>query len=189
MLNYFSNFDVKNHEWVLDFKLPLIVSVLYLIVSYGLKTLLGTEKRVEPNEQSLDSKKIKDGPIMYTLTQLHNLILIVLSFSMMCGIIYEIYQRCLDEGVFRGAICPDDDKESKLMTNGPVAFWVFVYHLSKYYELVDTLLIVVKKKPLIVLHVYHHLIMIWITWSWLKDPWFIGSWWCIFVNVGIKFNC
>jgi fatty acid elongase 3 len=59
---------------------------------------------------------------------------------------------------------------------------MYIFHLSKYYELFDTLLLVVKRKELLTLHVYHHFAMIWVTWSWLVDDFYVGGWWCVFVN-------
>jgi len=40
--------------------------------------------------------------------------------------------------------------------NGEYAFLVFLFNLSKVFEFVDTLFIVLRKKPLIFLHYYHH---------------------------------
>jgi fatty acid elongase 3 len=61
---------------------------------------------------------------------------------------------------------------------------MYVFHLSKYYELFDTLLLVVKRKELLTLHVYHHFAMIWVTWSWLQpeNQFYVGGWWCVLVN-------
>ena len=36
---------------------------------------------------------------------------------------------------------------------------VFIFYLSKYYEFLDTILLVLKKKPLDFLHCYHHAIV------------------------------
>jgi len=35
---------------------------------------------------------------------------------------------------------------------------MYIFYLSKYYELFDTIIIILKKRPLIFLHVYHHII-------------------------------
>jgi fatty acid elongase 3 len=44
--------------------------------------------------------------------------------------------------------------------NGPIFFWSYVFYLSKYYEFFDTLFIILKKKELQFLHVYHHSIIV-----------------------------
>jgi len=43
-------------------------------------------------------------------------------------------------------------------------FWLYIYYVSKYYELVDTFLLILKNKQLIFLHVWHHAIMLLYTW-------------------------
>uniref|UniRef100_K3X8B3 Elongation of fatty acids protein n=1 Tax=Globisporangium ultimum (strain ATCC 200006 / CBS 805.95 / DAOM BR144) TaxID=431595 RepID=K3X8B3_GLOUD len=48
--------------------------------------------------------------------------------------------------------------------HGPVGFWVTVFIFSKVPELVDTLFIVLRKKPLIFLHWYHHITVLLFCW-------------------------
>ena len=40
--------------------------------------------------------------------------------------------------------------------SGALFFWCYVFYLSKYYDFVDTLLLVLRKKSLGFLHMYHH---------------------------------
>ena len=46
-----------------------------------------------------------------------------------------------------------------------------VFHLSKYYEFLDTVLLVAKRKPVIPLHLWHHASMPFVTWLWFGSPW------------------
>jgi len=66
--------------------------------------------------------------------------------------------------------------------NGKIGFWIYVFYLSKYYEFMDTVILALKKKPIIFLHIWHHAVMIPVTWMWLHDQWLVGSWWCTNVN-------
>jgi fatty acid elongase 3 len=43
---------------------------------------------------------------------------------------------------------------------GRLGVWRYVFYLSKFYELLDTVLMVLKKRRLNFLHVYHHCIVI-----------------------------
>lgn len=51
---------------------------------------------------------------------------------------------------------------------GPVFFWSYVYYLSKFYELLDTLIFILKRKTLSFLHVFHHATVIVMCYFWLQ---------------------
>lgn len=40
--------------------------------------------------------------------------------------------------------------------SGPLHYWCYVFYISKYYELVDTLLLMLRRKRIIFLHAVHH---------------------------------
>lgn len=48
---------------------------------------------------------------------------------------------------------------------GPTGFWVMLFIFSKIPELVDTVFIVLRKRPLIFLHWYHHVTVLLFCWS------------------------
>lgn len=48
---------------------------------------------------------------------------------------------------------------------GPTGFWVMLFIYSKIPELIDTVFIVLRKKPLIFLHWYHHVTVLLFCWS------------------------
>jgi hypothetical protein len=45
---------------------------------------------------------------------------------------------------------------SLTLNSGSLFFWCYVFYLSKYYDFFDTLLLVLRKKDLGFLHMYHH---------------------------------
>uniref|UniRef100_A0A7E4VXK7 Elongation of very long chain fatty acids protein n=1 Tax=Panagrellus redivivus TaxID=6233 RepID=A0A7E4VXK7_PANRE len=47
---------------------------------------------------------------------------------------------------------------------GPAALWAFLFAISKVAELVDTIFIVLRKRPLIFLHWYHHAVVLVYSW-------------------------
>jgi hypothetical protein len=140
---------------------PALGSVLYLIAVGVLKQRPGRPLEMKP------------------VTVVHNAVLIALSVLMAVGGIWALADRYLLEG-FDGIFCSQRDGAHVL--DGAAGFWIKVYYLSKYYELGDTVLLCLKKKPTIPLHIYHHLSMLWISWSWCRFGWLEGSLWCVIVN-------
>jgi len=59
------------------------------------------------------------------------------------------------------------DTRFEWLTSHPAGFWTLLFCLSKVPELVDTLFIVLRKKPVITLHWYHHFTVMLFCWqSW-----------------------
>merc|ERR1719197_2386399 len=48
---------------------------------------------------------------------------------------------------------------------GPTGFWVMTFIYSKIPELIDTVFIILRKKPLIFLHWYHHVTVLLYCWD------------------------
>eukprot|EP01119_Soliformovum_irregulare_P014655 TRINITY_DN4017_c0_g1_i1.p1 TRINITY_DN4017_c0_g1~~TRINITY_DN4017_c0_g1_i1.p1 ORF type:complete len:262 (-),score=26.73 TRINITY_DN4017_c0_g1_i1:36-821(-) len=166
-MEFIQNFRITKETPLIDPIYPIAGSILYVATIYGLQALMkGREKEV---------------PLIKNLSLLHNVNLIVLSVSMFFGMIASAYGRYQSFGAFRGLVCPSDTTDPEPL-QGPFGFVIYVFYLSKYYELVDTLILVLRKKEVIFLHIYHHFIMILVTWSWVADQWVAGAWWCVVVN-------
>uniref|UniRef100_A0A914E8A3 Elongation of very long chain fatty acids protein n=1 Tax=Acrobeloides nanus TaxID=290746 RepID=A0A914E8A3_9BILA len=60
-----------------------------------------------------------------------------------------------------------------------VGDWVFLFGLSKIVELGDTVFLVLKKRPVTFLHVYHHCTVLVYTWSTGSKRAAIGRWFVI----------
>ena len=130
--------------------------------------------------------KQRSGPAM-TLTGVavvHNINLILLSAAMAIGAALELYSRYETEGS-DGLFCSQRSLATTL--DGPAGYWMKIYYVSKYYEFGDTVILALKKKPTIPLHLYHHCVMVFLTWSWSTYGWFEGSLWCVLVNSIIHF--
>jgi fatty acid elongase 3 len=96
---------------------------------------------------------------LVTITALHNLFLCLISLAMFVSTLVEVFRRSEILGVDELFCTTDTDPDSE-RTKGRLFYTLYVYYLSKYYELFDTVILVLKKKPLIFLHWYHHAIVI-----------------------------
>ena len=72
--------------------------------------------------------------------------------------------RSAREGSFHWFFC----ESSSTKAVGPLFFWSYVYYLSKYYELLDTVLQMMRGRPPphFALHVYHHGCVLMMAWAW-----------------------
>lgn len=99
---------------------------------------------------------------MRHLIFLHNVFLCVLSAAMGLGVLVEVFRlllsppRALAVSPFREVLC---DTTAASMT-GRMGWWMYIFYLSKYYELADTVIMVLAKRRLNFLHVYHHCIVL-----------------------------
>lgn len=50
----------------------------------------------------------------------------------------------------------------------PLSVWLYAFYVSKYYELLDTLFVLLKKRPLRFVQFWHHTTVLWLFWSYNK---------------------
>lgn len=69
--------------------------------------------------------------------------------------------------------------------NKPVAKWIFWFNISKIFEFGDTIFIVLRKKPLIFLHYYHHITTMLYCWyaNQVSCLWNCTGWWFASINL------
>lgn len=97
-----------------------------------------------------------------SLIVLHNVFLCSLSLAMGVGVLVEVIRILMNPppspsvSSLREAVC---DTTGAAMT-GRMGWWMYVFYVSKYYELVDTVIMVLTKRRLNFLHVYHHCIVL-----------------------------
>ncbi|KAI6153589.1 GNS1/SUR4 membrane protein [Pisolithus tinctorius] len=106
---------------------------LYLAIIFGIQELM------------------RNGPPqkLNALFRCHNAFLTIGSFVLLALIVEEVTSLYLASG-FYNAMCSELSWTSKL------EFYYLVNYYFKYIELLDTIFLVLKKKPLSFLHVFHH---------------------------------
>eukprot|EP01102_Stenamoeba_stenopodia_P021637 TRINITY_DN877_c0_g1_i1.p1 TRINITY_DN877_c0_g1~~TRINITY_DN877_c0_g1_i1.p1 ORF type:complete len:277 (-),score=53.44 TRINITY_DN877_c0_g1_i1:318-1148(-) len=158
--------DISKFDWVSgvtplsSWEYPAVVCILYFVIIYGIQYLMRDRKPFD----------------LKWVIACHNLILSIGSFAYVLYMFYEAYKMMAVGGV-SGVLC---DADLKYQT-GSYYFGLYLFYLSKYYELLDTLFLVLKKKPLIFLHVYHHpatLVLCWVCLEWRVAP----QWHCTTAN-------
>lgn len=143
---------------------PFVVG--YIIFIYGLK------KYIEPEEPFLSGKRKardaqvkKQSPTAQKITDafflLHNIVLCLLSLVMGVGftvVVADVVANQDQPAMFRVTCDPDHMLYKRLN------FWLLLNYLSKFYEFVDTVFIVVRKSRLRAIHVVHHLMTPYLSW-------------------------
>ncbi|KAG8464812.1 hypothetical protein KFE25_010180 [Diacronema lutheri] len=97
----------------------------------------------------------------------HNIVLVVSSGIMFAGLALELLARARGSASAHFVVCADPLTERP---TGPLYFWAYVYYLSKYYELLDTPLQLLRGKlpPNFGFQVYHHALVLIMGWGWLE---------------------
>lgn len=116
-------------------RLPLVVAVVYV-------ALVWLGQRSMRQRKALELGKVQRA---------WNLFLACLSLVMFLGIAPQTLKRAFDEGVFELICMPGGE-----LYVGPQLFFVYLFTAVKYLELLDTALLVLRKRPVSLLHVYHY---------------------------------
>jgi len=95
---------------------------------------------------------------------LHNGILCAWSLLMFAGCLAEMIRRAQREGNWDWMFCESRQRRA----TGPLYFWSYIFYISKYYEMLDTLFAILRgsKPPHFGLHVYHHALVPVMIWNW-----------------------
>jgi|ERR1711879_144115 len=135
---------------------PIGTVILYVFLVFTLPNLLG--------KKTLRLKWI---------VPLWNLGLSAFSFCVFWGVLLPYLQIYYDHGFYTG-FCGDADiffgKPSRML------YWIYVFDLSKFAELFDTLFLILRGKRVAFLHWFHHATVL------------LYCWFASFYHTGIGFN-
>ncbi|KAF8309873.1 fatty acid elongase [Cantharellus anzutake] len=114
---------------------PIVVGIIvaYLITIFGIQAAM---KPYQPYKLTF-------------LFQVHNMFLSLGSGLLLACMLEEVIPLLFNAGMF-GAICHTSSWTPRL------EFYYIINYYFKYIELIDTIFLAIKKKPLAFLHVFHH---------------------------------
>ena len=93
-----------------------------------------------------------------------NAFLCLFSFLGMCRTVPYLVANIL-ENDYVDTVCTSPVASSHPWGKGPCGFWVMLFIFSKIPELIDTVFLVLRKKPVIFLHWYHHMTVLLFCWN------------------------
>lgn len=155
-LKYMNGFVFDWNAPFARWEVPVVTPFVYLLAVFVGVKLMAT--------RTANERLVK----MYAVV--HSAFLCILSLVMFLGILYGAFLKAQATGVV-SLVC--DHTEGQ---RGMLAFWLYVYWLSKFPELLDTAILILRKKQLLFLHVFHHAIMCILPWAWaVPGDWTIGE--------------
>lgn len=124
-----------------NFMIPWVAIVIYVVVVHGGRYLMRSRTELR---------------LKLALT-LWNVFLTLLSWCMFARIVPVLVHHLIHHGLHY-SVC------DMAFGDGPSGVWVLVFSLSKIPEMVDTVFLVLRKRPVIFLHWYHHITVMIYSW-------------------------
>lgn len=113
------------------------------------------------------------------ITFVHNFFLCWLSLLMLLGCLVSLYRIAMHKGWIY-IVFDRLDHEDGGNNIGSLMFWCYIFYVSKFYEMLDTVLMVLKGRPLTFIHMYHHMIVPYLFWSFMATD--ATAHWILVVN-------
>jgi len=107
----------------------------------------------------------------------HNAFLCFGSFVMVLGLSKELWM-VYQKGGSEALMCDSN----RLQIKGNLYSWYYIFFLSKFYEFLDTYILILRQKPVTFLHCFHHFITAFLCWLGLYDQ--LSVQWVIIVLNG-----
>lgn len=136
-----------------QFRYPIIGIVLYLITIAVFQPSKDEEKKYVSQLKS--EKKSSGLTKMKLFLVLHNSILCIFSLLCFLNTYPEIYEIFSNYG-WKNAICLQKLTNAYDLSH-PFGFWCYLFYLSKYYEFIDTWIVIARHRRPIILQIYHHM--------------------------------
>jgi fatty acid elongase 3 len=145
-----------------DARIVVIAAALYLLV-------LSLLHRVSPSP-------FARAFWFVAVAALHNAALCVASFAMLVGVTGAVRAEIIESGSVASTLC----NPSGRLISPRLTYWLYLFYISKFWELLDTVILVLRGRPLTLLHVWHHASVMFEIYFWLEFDMVLGMYGMIF---------
>ncbi|KAF9348710.1 hypothetical protein BGX26_012888 [Mortierella sp. AD094] len=143
------------YDFFMDWKTPFAIASIYGITVTMLNPKEGKVSRVvaksSASENTKPMKESQSGPAMTAFVFTHNLILCVYSAITFYNMAPAMVQNYRTHSIY-DAFC---DKDHSFWNNA-LGYWGYLFYLSKFYEVIDTIIILLKGSRSSLLQTYHY---------------------------------
>ncbi|KAF9110663.1 hypothetical protein BGX27_006036 [Mortierella sp. AM989] len=140
------------YDFFMDWRTPVGIAATYVVAVNLFNPKVGKVSRVvAKSTNAKPAEKTESGSAMTAFVFVHNLILCIYS-----GItFYHTFPALVNS--FRthslyDAYCDTD----RSFWNNSLGYWGYIFYLSKFYEVIDTIIIILKGRRSSLLQTYHH---------------------------------
>lgn len=128
---------------------PIIISVAYWT---SIKLFQPSKEEELKAKQEQKKSKNFEPTLLNFIVIIHNLLLCIFSVLCFANTFPVLLNLVVENGVYKGLCGVKPAYDSTVY-----GYWSYLFYLSKYYEVVDTYIVILKKRRPINLQIYHHI--------------------------------
>ena len=151
------DFTWNDTTWLSHWSQPATAAAIYLLACGIHNSRLHRMKREAANAAAKNAAS-PSTPLLDAAAIAHNIVLVAFSALVCIIATYHFVERVAKAGL-HNVLCPPPLPATSAPPpplSGRLHYWCYVFYVSKYYEMVDTLLLILRQKPVITLHALHH---------------------------------
>lgn len=142
------------HGVLMHWSRPAATAAVYLCMCAAHNARLRRKRR---DARSRPPATVESGSDLLSAASVaHNALLVAFS-ALVCVVSTHHFTAELVASGWLNMLCPPPSANKPAEPlGGRLHYWCYIFYLSKYYELVDTLLLIARDKVVIPLHALHH---------------------------------
>ncbi|CAG8690515.1 36992_t:CDS:2, partial [Racocetra persica] len=136
----------------MDYRFPVLFAIIYVVSVSILNPSSNNVSRIVAMQKGLKASSVKkSSDSMTTFVFLHNLVLFIFSFAAFANVTPALVKNYTTHS-FTDAYCDRDGS----FWDDALGYWGYLFYLSKFYEVIDTIIIILKSRRSSLLQTYHH---------------------------------